>query len=396
MSSQWFVIDYNRVRAAAAALAALNASVRTADENSTTSHAPSDEALDQVRRNRSGLRLPPGSVVMAEQLPGVVETEDLSATLNRRGWFGSFNVPKNAATRAAFFGLGASEQQSPSSDDSNAAAAAEAARVAHSLSALDSYSFDRAPRARIFARDAPRVHSIGDMQRLLRSNAYRTDPLSRGCPGEAIAARYDLPPLVRAGAGAAENKNECECEVKRPQAFGATDAKITSMAWAAQSAAVAVVGPTRGSSGEKTDDDDENDDRDGDDNAAAGKQDLLPAFSWSRWLQYRSQQEAGAEDTADDTAAAASPLAAMEAEVTAEARLDADSAAELELDADSAAELELDAELMEEVETAKPRAAARSHTAHASRSAAAWRRELVRGMANVLEFEWMRMAPATL
>ena len=56
----------------------------------------------------------------------------------------------------------------------------------------DQFSYDKCARARIFARDAPGVQHVTDMQRLMQSNDYKNDPLSLGDPGNAISSRFDL------------------------------------------------------------------------------------------------------------------------------------------------------------------------------------------------------------
>ena len=45
------------------------------------------------------------------------------------------------------------------------------------------------PRARIFSREQHGIRSLPDMQRVLRLNHYKQDPLSGGNPANAIAAR---------------------------------------------------------------------------------------------------------------------------------------------------------------------------------------------------------------
>jgi Phospholipase B len=64
------------------------------------------------------------------------------------------------------------------------------------------FTYDKCPRALIFARDAPKVETADDMARIMRYNDYTQDPLSRmDCrknppysATEAIASRGDLDP----------------------------------------------------------------------------------------------------------------------------------------------------------------------------------------------------------
>ncbi len=73
---------------------------------------------------------------------------------------------------------------------------------------------------------------MDDLKSVLRLNSYVTDPISAGCPGDAIAARYDLQP------------NSAACEVLSLRANGATDAKVTSADMVARMESEAVAGPT--------------------------------------------------------------------------------------------------------------------------------------------------------
>jgi hypothetical protein len=77
------------------------------------------------------------------------------------------------------------------------------------------WSYDNSFRALLFARDAPKVASMGDMQSIIQSNKFQTDPLSKGCAELAIASRMDL----STGPFSAESAN------------GAIDAKVSSASW---------------------------------------------------------------------------------------------------------------------------------------------------------------------
>lgn len=89
----------------------------------------------------------------------------------------------------------------------------------------DDYTYDKCHRARIFARDAPRIHTISNFRAIMRYNDFKHDPLSRCpgvpgyCSGYSIACRDDL--------------NDPNGTYPRPglaiRNHAATDAKITSM-----------------------------------------------------------------------------------------------------------------------------------------------------------------------
>lgn len=91
---------------------------------------------------------------------------------------------------------------------------------------VEGLDYQLAPRAKIFRRDAGGVEDLHDLKHLLRSNAWRDEPLSGGSPWGVICARGDLDP-------------------DSPVGDGCNDAKVTSYRLATQMAAEAVVGPTR-------------------------------------------------------------------------------------------------------------------------------------------------------
>jgi len=69
------------------------------------------------------------------------------------------------------------------------------------------------------------------LKKLIRLNQYATDPVSKGCPGDAIASRYDLPATG-------------PCPVEQLKANGATDGKATNAKLMARLEAQAVNGPS--------------------------------------------------------------------------------------------------------------------------------------------------------
>lgn len=92
------------------------------------------------------------------------------------------------------------------------------------------WSYDNSFRALLFARDAPNVSNMADMQAIIQSNKFQTDPLSKGSAELAIAARMDL----------------SNGPLSSPSAMGAIDAKISSASWMSQGGmrVLAKSGPT--------------------------------------------------------------------------------------------------------------------------------------------------------
>jgi len=143
-----------------------------------------------------------------EQIPGYIEKRDCTDHLQQDGYWASYNRP--------FF------------DTIRAQSKWQYFQALHA----DMFSYRENPRARIFAREQSSVQNICDMKRVMRFNQYQTDPLSEGCPGNAIAARHDLMPV-----------SGRSCDIS-PESNGATDAKITCLDWISKLKALAVVGPT--------------------------------------------------------------------------------------------------------------------------------------------------------
>jgi hypothetical protein len=140
-----------------------------------------------------------------EQIPGRIQVGDMSRTLNEQGYWASYNIP--------FFDViyemsGFRDEYVRSGRDA-------------------SWSHDNTSRALIFAREAPKVRSLADLKRLMRSNDWRSDPYCQGHPSRGIAARYDLEP---------------EADLRAYE--GAIDAKVTSLHMAARLECEAVNGPT--------------------------------------------------------------------------------------------------------------------------------------------------------
>ncbi|KAL5516233.1 hypothetical protein EMCRGX_G001516 [Ephydatia muelleri] len=86
------------------------------------------------------------------------------------------------------------------------------------------YSYQLAPRAKIFRRDEAKVVDMNSFEALMRSNDYMNDPYSQGNPKKAICSRGDLS--------------------STPSPDGCTDTKATNLTMALSLSAYAQSGPT--------------------------------------------------------------------------------------------------------------------------------------------------------
>ncbi|CAE7932557.1 plbB [Symbiodinium sp. KB8] len=161
---------------------------------------------------RPGEEVPDGMLTVLEQMPGIIVWEDVSKLRRSQGFWVSYNSPYFPAIREAS-GADFMERRYG-----------------------DSYSYTKNPRARIFARDILKATDLPKVQKLLRYNNWRYDPLSAHgyegpweprAPENAIAARYDLHPW--------ENTTE---------AFGNTDGKICTASDCQALRFSAISGPT--------------------------------------------------------------------------------------------------------------------------------------------------------
>jgi hypothetical protein len=147
--------------------------------------------------------LEPGTLVLLEQMPGLVLHKDITPLLTTQGYFSSYNIPHFDEIYKL---SGYPEMKAKYPDIS------------------DFFSLTGCPRARIFAARAPKVTTLEDMMFLMRYNDFQHDPMSRcnGWPGYsgrlAIAARSDLDPA---------NGTYSIPNLER-RASGAIDAKIGS------------------------------------------------------------------------------------------------------------------------------------------------------------------------
>jgi len=149
-----------------------------------------------------GAPLIPGTLVVAEQIPGLVVSGDITKELER-GYFASYNVP--------YFD--------------------EIYNMSGYPSVVAKYGYDQsyqlAPRAKIFRRDQTMVTDLSSLKRLMRQNNYQTDPYSENNPHKAICSRGDLS--------------------SPPSLGGCYDTKVTSSVHVPTLTSEAINGPTTNS-----------------------------------------------------------------------------------------------------------------------------------------------------
>ncbi|KAM9780476.1 phospholipase B-like 1 [Neosynchiropus ocellatus] len=147
-----------------------------------------------------GHSLEDGALTVVEQIPGLVEYSDQTATL-RRGYWPSYNIPfhQNIYQKSGY---------QPMWDQFG-----------------DDFSYDLCPRAKIFRRDQASVEDLATLKHIMRFNDYRKDPYSRGDPCKSICCRNDL-------------------RAEKPSAGGCYDTKVTDFSLAGDLASEAVNGPT--------------------------------------------------------------------------------------------------------------------------------------------------------
>jgi len=114
-----------------------------------------------------GAPLVPGTLVVVEQIPGLVVSGDITKELER-GYFASYNIP--------YFDQIYNLSGYP----------AIVAKYGYSQ------SYQLAPRAQIFRRDQTMVTDLSSLKQLMRQNNYKTDPYAKGNPRRAICSRGDL------------------------------------------------------------------------------------------------------------------------------------------------------------------------------------------------------------
>jgi hypothetical protein len=159
----------------------------------------------------SGQPIQPNTLWIVSQTPGMLEFSDVSDVLSSQGYWISYNIAYYPDLWQRL-GYQTEVNSTPNGEGSYL------------------YSYSESFRALMFARDAPKVTTMSDMQQIIRQNKYQTDPLSRGSCQLAIASRFDL----------------CNGPISAQQSFGASDAKIvsSSMVMNHPQSVIAISGPT--------------------------------------------------------------------------------------------------------------------------------------------------------
>ncbi|EDO42515.1 predicted protein, partial [Nematostella vectensis] len=137
---------------------------------------------------------------VVEQIPSLVASGDQTPIL-RAGYWPSYNIP--------FYELVYNMSGYP----------------AFAKKHGQKFSYQLAPRAKIFRRDQSKVQDLSSMKHLMLSNDYQHDPYSQGSPWNAICARGDL------------------IEPK-PKPKGCYDAKVSDLSMALALTSHALSGPT--------------------------------------------------------------------------------------------------------------------------------------------------------
>ncbi|KAJ6656361.1 hypothetical protein lerEdw1_003864 [Lerista edwardsae] len=160
-----------------------------------------------------------GALYVIEQVPTLVEYSDQTDVL-RRGYWPSYNIPfhENIYNMSGY-------------------------NIFVKKYGLD-FSYELAPRAKIFRRDQGKVMDMKTMKSIMRYNNYKQDPYARHNPCNTICCRGDLNPTT-------------------PTPAGCYDSKVADINMAAKFTAYAINGPT----------------------VEAG----LPIFNWARFNQTKHQ-----------------------------------------------------------------------------------------------------------
>lgn len=153
--------------------------------------------LKKVKLNNS---LDPGTLYIVEQIPSYVEYSEQTDFL-RKGYWPSYNIPFHEK----IFNWSGYPM------------------LVEKLG-LD-YSYDLAPRAKIFRRDQGRVTDMTSMKYIMRYNNYKQDPYSKGDPCNTICCREDLNSI-------------------KPSPGGCYDTKVADIYLASKYTAYAISGPT--------------------------------------------------------------------------------------------------------------------------------------------------------
>jgi len=139
---------------------------------------------------------------VVEQIPGLVVGEDVTPVL-RNGHWPSYNVPYfEDIYKLSGYPAVVKEKGTD-------------------------FSYQLAPRAKIFRRDAGNVKDMESMKAIMRYNDFPNDKYSGGSPWGAICSRGDLDPT-------------------NPRPDGCYDTKVSDLSMARNRVALAINGPTRG------------------------------------------------------------------------------------------------------------------------------------------------------
>jgi hypothetical protein len=160
------------------------------------------------KRFKPGQPIQPGTLWIAEQVPGFIVANDETDILIKQKFWPSYNIPYfsfiyNISGYPAYYKKYGNE-----------------------------FSYSECARAQIFQRDAPAVQSMDDMKRIMRYNEYQTDSLSLQDACRGISARCDL------------NTPWSNNTLNGYYPFGAIDCKITDNTLIQNYNAYAVSSPT--------------------------------------------------------------------------------------------------------------------------------------------------------
>ncbi|KAI0219164.1 Phospholipase B-like 1 [Lamellibrachia satsuma] len=154
-----------------------------------------------LKKVHLGRTIDDNALWVVEQIPGLVVGADQTPTL-RTGYWPSYNVPfyEEVYNRSGYPGV----VKEHGTD----------------------FSYQLAPRAKIFRRDQAKVVNMADMKAIMRYNDYKTDPYSEGKPCNTICCRGDL--------------------AEHPGPFGCYDTKVSDYKMALLRQAFIINGPTLG------------------------------------------------------------------------------------------------------------------------------------------------------
>jgi hypothetical protein len=181
-----------------------------------------------------GSSIVPGTLWIAEQVPGIVARGDESAVLAATGYWASYNIPYFPE----IFNISGNLQQEQEYGSF--------------------FSYTKYARPEIFARNQSSIMTLADMQHMMRYNDYEHDPLSAipnctGAPNNqcltprtamlSIASRGDLMPLFSTTQEFIDNYGPLY-DYMATGCFGAIDSKIAAWSNRHTLKAYVIAGPT--------------------------------------------------------------------------------------------------------------------------------------------------------